>query len=861
MSVNELKLIAPVSGPVIAIENVPDPVFAQKLVGNGVAIDPVTETLLAPCAGKIVQLHSSHHAVTIVHESGAQVLLHIGLDTVQLKGNGFKAKIKTGDSVKAGQALIAFSADTIALAGKSLLTMMVVTGDTPSVVQPVRFATAGKDVLLEVVSGKVGASAVQPEGKAATAQSREVRTTLPTGMHARPAALLVNLAKTFKSNIDIVTGRGAANAKSVVGIMGLEIGNDEKIHFFAEGSDASAAVNALAEFLDKFREEPSHQPPAKGPVQRESTDANILLGVGVSPGLAIGKVTHIRAQGFDIQESAANPPSVEKTNLQNAIRIAVTELAQLRQQVKAKTDATQAAIFSAHAELLEDPTILELASGLIAQGKSAAFAWNEAITVHADRLSHLNNELMANRANDLVDVGHRVLRALLPDGEQAALPAFKSASILIAENLTPSQTAQLDRDKVFAFATVSGGATSHVAILARSLDLPALAGMDAKILEIPEGSEVVIDGDRGELRLHPTAEEKARIVEKQKEIFERRRAALALAHKPAQTRDGKRIEVAANIGNLADAREAMEMGADGVGLLRSEFLFLERDTAPSEDEQHSIYQQIAEVLGERPLVIRTLDVGGDKPLKYLPIPPEENPFLGIRGIRVGLLHEDILRTQLRAILRVKSKAKIHIMFPMIATLEEFRQAKAILEEERKKLGASPVALGIMVEVPSAALNAEAFAEEADFFSIGTNDLTQYTLAMDRGHKDLAKAADALHPSVLKLIALTCQAARKHKRWVGVCGGLAGDQNAVSILLGLGVEELSVSIPSIPLIKSQVRENALNEAKAVAEKALAAQSAEAVRALSSVNENSSLKKTKGLGNVATETVVLVPTEDR
>jgi phosphoenolpyruvate-protein phosphotransferase len=859
MSDSQLKLMAPVSGLVVAIESVPDPVFAQKLVGNGVAIDPTSQLLLAPCAGKIAQLHSSQHAITIATETGAQVLLHIGLDTVQLKGKGFHAKVKLGDQVKAGQPLIEFSADEIVMAGKSLLTMMVVIGDTPIQLLPAKQVTAGKDALIAITSAQTAAATPVAPDKAQTAESREVLTTLPTGMHARPAALLVNLAKTFSSNIEIFTGRGAANAKSVVGIMGLEIGNSEKIRFFAQGSDATSSVKALADFVEAFREAaPAHAPAVKT-AARTSTDANVLFGVGVSPGLAIGRIARIHQQTFKIEEAAKTGTAQEKASLRKAIENALAELASLRAQVKAKTDASQAAIFSAHAELLEDPAILDLAITRIDQGKSAAFAWNEAITVHADRLANLNNELMANRANDLVDVGQRVLRGLVPS-QSAALPVFKFASILIAENLTPSQTAQLDREKVFAFATVTGGATSHVAILARSLGLPALAGMDAKVLEIPEGTEVIVDGDRGELRLNPSAEEKAVIAGKQKEQLERRNAALAMAQKPAQTRDGKRIEVAANIGNLNDAKEAMEMGADGVGLLRSEFLFLERDTAPSEDEQYAIYQQIADVMPGKPLVIRTLDVGGDKPLQYLPLPVEENPFLGIRGIRVGLLHQDILRTQLRAILRVKSAAKIHIMFPMIATLEEFRQAKAILEDERAKLKAQPVAVGIMVEVPSVALLADAFAKEVDFFSVGTNDLTQYTLAMDRGHKDLAKQADALHPSVLKLIELTCKAAKAHGRWVGVCGGLAGDSKAVNILIGLGVEELSVSIPSVPLIKSQVRENSLPEAIALAEKALAAPTADAVRALSS-SEDQGLKKTKGFGNVTSENVVLVPTENR
>jgi len=853
-----LRLSAPVSGHVVAIENVPDLVFAQKLVGNGIAVDPTSHILVAPCDGKVVQIHSAQHALTIAAPSGEQILMHIGLDTVQLKGNGFKTKVSVGQAVTKGQPLIEFNSDLIAMKGKSLLTMMVVMGDTS--IRPLNIGalvTAGQDVLVEVAPVNMAATLAN-RGKQPIAESPEVSAILPTGMHARPAALLVNLAKSFTSNIEIITPRGAANAKSVVGIMGLEIANGEGMIFFAEGPDAQDAVNALADFIRNFVDAaPAHAAPATTPTRRASTD-KLLVGVGVSPGLAIGRVVRLTTQSFHIREAAVGSPAQERTDLLGAIESATADLRDLRNQVKAQADASQAAIFSAHAELLEDPTIMDLAVSLIDQGKSAAFAWNEAIMVHADRLAHLNNELMANRANDLIDVGQRVLRVLLPSIENT-MPKFGPESILLADNLTPSQTAQLDRNQVFAFATVSGGATSHVAILARSLGLPALAGMDPKILDLKEGTEVIVDGDKGEMRLNPTAEEKKAIVQLQQQQLARRQEALASAFKPAETRDGKRIEVAANIGNVNDAKEAVEMGADGVGLLRSEFLFLERERAPTEDEQLHIYQQIADLLPGRALIIRTLDVGGDKPLQYLPIPHEENPFLGIRGIRVGFMHEEILRTQVRAILRVKSSAKLQIMFPMISTIEEFRKAKAIVEDERQKLGAKALPLGIMVEVPSVALTAEIFAKEVDFFSVGTNDLTQYTLAMDRGHKALSKQADALHPGVLKLIELTCKAAEKHGRWVGVCGGLAGDSRAVAILIGLGVTELSVSVPSVPTIKSQVRELKMSDARTLGEKALHAADAQAVRALT--EDLNSKKINKGLANVVSENVVLVPTENR
>ena len=829
-----VKLVAPLSGPVLTLDQVPDPVFAQRLVGQGLAIDPTSQVLVSPLAGKVVQMHRALHAITVKSDAGLEVLMHIGLDTVKLGGEGFRPKVQVGDTVRAGQALIEFDADFIAQRAKSLITIIIVTDVEAERLRPgpQSRVQAGKDVILEV-SPAATTTGPAAAGAGDTAESDEVVITLPTGLHARPAALLAGLAKTFTSKIELRKADRAANGKSVVGIMSLEIGHGDAVRFSATGGDAAQAVRKLADFLTQLEEAPPDHPPAEEAstprTARVSNDANVITGVGVSPGLAIGRVHQIRTEDVVVRERSNISVGEERTRLDDALARAKVALQELLTQVTAQTGATRAAIFAAHQELLDDPDIVHLAYALIEKGKTAGFAWDQAITSHADRLGKLNNELMANRANDLRDVGRRVLRSLVTSTEAKPRPVPPD-SILIAENLTPSETVQLDREKVLGFCTTSGGATSHVAILARSLGLPAIAGIDPRVLELADGAEVILDGDRGDLRLNPSAELKDRARATQAKQAEHREDALKLAHQPAKTRDDHRIEVAANIGSVADARKAVEMGADGVGLLRSEFLFLERETAPSEEEQYKVYQQIADVLGERPLVIRTLDVGGDKPLKYLPIEAEENPFLGIRGIRVGFIHPEILRQQLRAILRVKTKGKLCVMFPMISTLEEFRRARAMLEEERTTLGAPPCEIGIMVEVPSVAMTAEAFAKEVDFFSVGTNDLTQYTLAMDRGHKGLAKQVDALHPSVLALIELSVKAAHRHGKWVGVCGGLASDLKAVPILLGLGVDELSVSIPTIPLVKAEVRDTTLSTARDLAARAVTADTATKVREL-------------------------------
>jgi phosphocarrier protein FPr len=479
--------------------------------------------------------------------------------------------------------------------------------------------------------------------------------------------------------------------------------------------------------------------------------------------------------------------------------------------------------------LIADPDVLELAESAIAKGKSAAFAWKTAVMTHAERLAALRNQLLAQRANDLRDVGLRVLTALT--GVEMRTPDYRPNSVLIAEDLTPSDTAALDRSRVAGFCTTRGGATSHVAILARSLGIPALAGIEPSALDVVDGTLVILDGNTGTLRLHASPEEVSRIRQVQQRAERVRQENVSHALEPAVTLDGARIEVLANIGGLKDATQIAALGGEGVGLLRSEFLFMERSDAPTEEQQFDMYRAIVQAVGrEHPVIIRTLDVGGDKPLSYLPIPREDNPFLGERGIRVGLDRPEILRTQLRAILRAAAFGKVSVMFPMIATLNELKDVKAMLAEEAASLGVPPLPAGIMVEIPATAVMAAQFAREAEFFSIGTNDLTQYTLAMDRGHPKLAPQVDALSPAVLRLIAHTVQGAHPEQRRVGVCGGIASDPRAVPILLGIGVDELSVSLPAIPAVKAQIRALRLDACQELAARALAAESAEDVRAL-------------------------------
>ncbi|OWY39133.1 phosphoenolpyruvate--protein phosphotransferase [Xenophilus sp. AP218F] len=822
-----LDILAPLSGWLVSLESVPDPVFAGKMVGDGISLDPTTNTLLAPVAGTVSNLHSANHALTITSAEGVEVMVHVGIDTVMLKGKGFRPLVGQGDKVAAGQPVIEFDLDHVACNAASLLTQIIVTnGESVLKMHPAQgMVAAGKDVVLslELANGV----AAQSAGGGEPVLSSDIVIPNPAGLHARPAAVFASKAKSFSSDIELILDERSANAKSVVAIMGLSTAKGDTVQVRATGPDAEAAVAELSQLLrDRCGEKEDEAPtapaaPAVAPLQKE-TDG-LLVGVGASPGIAIGRIVHHRLQEFDVPEQGQGN-IVEQQLFTRACEEAAEQIESIKSQ---QQDQAQRNILSMHQELLQDPDLLALTYAALAEGKSAGWAWRAAFSAYSARLEAQDNPLLRERANDIRDVGRRVL-ALLAGVKQAALE-LEAGSILIAEDLAPSDTASLDPAKVAGFCTRTGGATSHVAILARAMGIPAICGISQAALKLPEGQQVILDGNQGTLAIAPSAEQLAAAERDIARLAERRAAEAASSHQDAHTRDGVRIDVVANIRNAADAREAVAKGAEGVGLLRSEFLFDNRDTAPTEAEQAAEYCAVAEALGKnRPLVVRTLDVGGDKPLSYLPLPKEDNPFLGLRGIRVSLDRPDLLRTQLRAILRAAPLTRLHIMFPMIASLDELRAAKAILAEEQAATGQHDVKVGIMIEVPSAAVLADRFAPEVDFFSIGTNDLTQYVLAMDRGHPQLAKQADALHPAVLNMIALTCEGARAHGKWVGVCGGLASDERAAPLLVGMGVTELSGSVPALASIKATLSRWDLSECQQLAKDILAMSTVTEVR---------------------------------
>ncbi|WP_454564293.1 phosphoenolpyruvate--protein phosphotransferase [Pseudomonas sp. AIG] len=817
-----LLLLAPLSGVLMALEHVPDPVFSGRVIGDGLCIDPTSSTLCAPLAGVISNVQASGHAVSITDDNGVQVLMHIGLDTVNLAGQGFTSLVEEGQRVAAGQALIEFDADYIARHARSLMTLMLVVSGEPFtwLIAPSGRVESGQPLLeiasTQALSEEAGAS----EGQAVLSQSLKLPN--PNGLHARPAAVFAQAAKGFTAKIYLHKQQAQANAKSLVAIMALQTAFGDSVQVSAVGADADAAIDALTRLLAEGCGEAIT---AVAPAEIVGTEALTLLrGVCASPGSALGQVLQISEPVFDVSEFGGGA-DVEREALANALIEADLALQHLRDTAAGEAEAE---IFKAHQELLEDPGLLDQAQALISAGKSAAFAWRAATEETAIMFRQLGSALLAERAADLTDVGRRVLKLLLGIGEPVL--ELPQGCILIADQLTPSQTAGIDTSKVLGFATVGGGATSHVAILARACGLPSICGVPVQMLALGNGTQVLLDADKGELHVLPDPAAVSQWQTRQAQQRQRHEHELANATLAARTRDGHHVEVSANVASLPETEQAMASGGAGVGLLRSEFLYLGRNHAPSHDEQVATYSAIARCVGSaHNLVVRTLDVGGDKPLAYVPMDSETNPFLGVRGIRLCLERPQLLREQFRAMLGCCDLTRLHIMLPMVTQLSELRLARQMLDEEIVALGLTQrPKLGIMIEVPAAALMADLFAPLVDFFSIGTNDLTQYTLAMDRDHPRLASQADSFHPAVLRLIATTVKAAHVHGKWVGVCGAMASERLAVPLLLGLGVDELSVSVPMIAPVKATVRELELADCQIIAQQVLGLESAGQVR---------------------------------
>jgi phosphotransferase system enzyme I (PtsI) len=535
-----------------------------------------------------------------------------------------------------------------------------------------------------------------------------------------------------------------------------------------------------------------------------------LHGIAASNGIAIAKAYRLVEPDLSFDKITIEDTKAEVERYRAASKKSNTELEVIRDQAKVDLGADKAAIFEAHLLVLNDPELNGTIEDKIQSAKiNAEFALRETADMFIMMFEQMDNEYMRERAADIRDVTKRVLSHLL--GVQIVNPSMIAEEVIIvAEDLTPSDTAQLNRNFVKGFTTNIGGRTSHSAIMARSMEIPAVVGTKTATAEINNGDLVVVDGLKGEVHINPTPE----LVEQYRKVaeeYEVQKAEWAkLVNEKTVSADNHHVELAANIGTPKDLTGVIGNGGEAVGLYRTEFLYMGRDQLPTEEEQFEAYKAVLEGMNGKPVVVRTLDIGGDKELPYLDLPKEMNPFLGFRAIRLCLEEQDIFRTQLRALLRASIYGNLKVMFPMIATLDEFREAKAILEEEKQKLVlegqkvADKIELGIMVEIPSTAVLADQFAKEVDFFSIGTNDLIQYTMAADRMNQRVSYLYQPYSPSILRLVKMVIDAAHAEGKWTGMCGEMAGDELAIPILLGLGLDEFSMSATSILKARSQIR---------------------------------------------------------
>ncbi|HEX9013752.1 MAG TPA: phosphoenolpyruvate--protein phosphotransferase [Anaerolineaceae bacterium] len=561
----------------------------------------------------------------------------------------------------------------------------------------------------------------------------------------------------------------------------------------------------------------------------------VFKGIPASNGIALAPAFVYNPKPIEITSHCIDDAQAEWQRLTSAVDQAVKQLDASYERALQQANEDTAAIFTAQAEMLGDPELMDGAKNIIFEEHiNAEYALHQMAETFARMLEELEDELLRARAADVRDVALRVIRIMMGVDYNQLFEALKLPSIILASDLTPSDTINMDKALVRGFCTASGGSTSHTAILARTLGLPAIVGAGTEMLSVASGVQIALDGGSGEIIADPDQETTKRFIDLRDKANTLRQEMLKKAKDPAVTLDGIRIEVVSNVGSVEESRSAVEQGAEGVGLLRTEFVYLGKDHLPGEEEQYQAYKSILAVFGQLPVVLRTLDSGGDKELPYLKFDPEMNPFLGVRAIRLCLQRPDLFKAQLRAVLRAGVGYNLKIMFPMIATVAELRAARKILDECKAELQAEnqplpeKLEIGIMVEIPSAVMLADHLAKEVDFFSIGTNDLTQYTCAADRTNPGVGYLSDALSPAVLRMVQRSIDEAHKAGIWIGMCGELAGEPLAIPILLGLGLDEFSMNAPSIPLAKHIIRSLSRKDCQEIARKALEMSSADEVK---------------------------------
>lgn len=826
------KIFSPISGQIIQIENVSDPVFSEKMLGDGIAIRPTLAKnfIVAPCDGEIQTIHSSKHAVAILSNDGNEILIHVGVDTVGLEGKGFDSLVKTGQRVQKGDKLLLVDFDFIAKNAPSYDVIMLVTNMnddcelTKNISDNIEeishlFSINKKGDIIEIDSSSSGGEII----------SDPINVINQTGIHARPASRISNLARKYKSDIEIKFADKKVSAKSVIAILGLGIKFNDVIQVVAKGEDAQVAVaEIVADIKAGLGEVESSEPVETKEIEKnvitDFTSEVSLNGVLASPGLAIGNVFFIEKEVIDfVEESndAENEINVLGFSLEDTkkkLKISIEEAKSLKQK-------TQEEVYSAHLTLLDDVTLFDYAKDVVKKGKTAAYAWRASIENSIEILKSTKDSLLIERIADLKDIEKRVIYNIL--GMEQKPISYPEDSIVLAEDLVPSDLSTFDNN-VKGVVIALNSATSHVALILRNMGIPALVAVGKSILNIKVGTSLILDANETVIYVNPDAQKIESIKNKKIKLDAINEENIAHAKEPAITTDGHRVMVKGNVSNGFETEKAFNLGGEGVGLLRTEFLFFNSKNEPSIEEQHTLYQNAVDAMQGGSVTLRTLDVGGDKPLSFVHIGEEENPIMGLRGVRNYFSNKEIFLNQIRAILKVKPLMLVKIMIPMIGEVDEVIKVRALIEEEMQKQGIKDkVEIGTMIEVPSAALIADKIAKYVDFFSIGTNDLAQYTLAMDRGNSNLTSRLKNLNPALLKLIKMTVDGGANHSKPVAVCGAMASEIQSVPILIGLGITELSTSMKSIADVKALVRTLSYAKCVEAANKALDMETSEEV----------------------------------
>lgn len=817
-----ITLVSPLDGTVVSLEKVPDPAFSQHLLGNGLAIYPTSETVFSPVDATITNINPARHALVLT-SGNLEILIHVGLESVSLQGEGFTVFVEKGQQVKAGQKLLGFNLNLLTKKAASPLVLLVITSpeNTPVTLLAEDHIKMGLPLLR--------ASLIQTEKTTLFSDeqitSEPLTLASPNGLHARPAAVLASIAESYPYRVEICTKTQHADAKSIVSLMGLGLscGDSITIRVFGPQKQAREVLSKLQEAFQKGLGEATVNTFVSFK-KNVLPPSPVINGLCACSGLACGPAFLLQKSSLSFEENAVNPQA-EREALDQALHALAQ---QMEQRIAAEKNPVSRDILNAHLLLLKDPLLADATRQTIAQGKTAAFAFNSAIRRSIDILKQTNNRFLMERIADLKDLRREVLCQLT--GQQQHVLDVPKGSIIVAEDLLPSDISALPSHTAGVL-LANGSPTAHASILLRNRNLPAIVRGGPDVLAILPQTTILLDADCGRATVAPSSAQVKEFTEQVNLSRERDRQEYIHAQEPSLTQDGTRIYIQGNISATEEATRASQAGAEGFGLVRTEFLFQNRAFEPLEEEQLAAYQAILAASPQNPVTFRLLDAGGDKPLPFINIPPEANPIVGIRGIRAAKQNERFFRTQLRALLRLVPQERVRIMLPMVTFVEEVTFFKQLVQEEATALGISkPAQLGLMIEVPSAALLSGQLAQQADFFSIGTNDLAQYVLAIDRGHKELSPLADPMHPAVLQLIHQTCHGAGLYKKPVAVCGAMASDLAAIPLLIGLGVTGLAVSSGVIARAKALIRRLDLRLCVQTATQALQLPDAPTVRAL-------------------------------